>query len=170
MGRRPTTFSVTDDACACGYLERAAAEETVPIVFDPVVNEYHILHVSEGGGYSVIYHCPFCGGATLESRRDAYFAQVTTAEAARLRRLTAGIQTVLEARNVLGPPDRENPTGLTITTPESEDGGPMVSTYPTLTYTRLSDTADVTLVDYGPLGVRFTFQGKFLGKPSPEAV
>ena len=93
-----------------------------------------------------------------------------TVTPSRLRRLTGGIQSVLEARNVLGPPDRENPTGLTITTPESEDGGPVVSTYPTLTYTRLSDTADVTLVDYGPLGIRFTFQGKFLGKPAPEAV
>jgi len=32
-----------------------------------------------------------------------------------------------------------------------------------ITFTRLSETADVALIDYGVKGIKFTFQGKYLG-------
>src|SRR6266508_5430846 len=37
------------------------------------------------------------------------------------------------------------------------------TSYRMITFTRLSETADVALIDYGVKGIKFTFQGKYLG-------
>jgi hypothetical protein len=38
-----------------------------------------------------------------------------------------------------------------------------VTSYRMLTFKGLSDCADVILIDYGPKGIEFAFQGKYLG-------
>ncbi len=34
-----------------------------------------------------------------------------------------------------------------------------------MTFSKLSKVTDVTLADYGPKGVGFSFSGKYIGKP-----
>lgn len=160
---RPTSASVTTKRCACGYLERQSEEPNIPIVFDKDVHEYHIKH--PGGGVSVILHCPWCGGVAPESKRHTLFARLTMAETRRLQRLTARIKGVGDAIEMLGDPEHDRPGGMGVLTPGTEIQPPASAQYRTLTYTRLSKTADVILVDYGPeAGIRFLFQGKYIGK------
>ncbi len=139
-----------------------------PIVFDAAMNEYHIKNVGKDRhGHSVIYHCPFCGGAAPRSKRGSFFATITSAEARRLNELASSLRTVEEAIARLGNPDGDLEQGISMQTPASETQPAKVVSYRTLTYKHLSKTADVVLVDYGPeRGVRVTLRGKYLGKPN----
>src|SRR6266568_3052946 len=53
MTRKPTTQSVTEEPCRCGYLMRASEEPTIPVVFDEEMREYHIAHQLPPGAYSI---------------------------------------------------------------------------------------------------------------------
>jgi hypothetical protein len=160
--RKPNAKSVTAVPCKCRFLERAAAEPKQAIVFDQDLNEYHI--VNPGGGYWLIYHCPSCGGAAPASRRHELFATVTMAEEKRLRTLTGGLKTIQEAVAAFGKPQHDYAHGLRIHNPAKGKKPPEVRSYRTLRFTRLSEVADVTLTDYREEGIRFSFQGKYLGK------
>jgi hypothetical protein len=162
MNQKPTRSSVTSEPCGCGYLQRACDEPTVPIVFDEEMGEFQIEH-PRGGGYSVLYHCPWCGGAAPRSKRSRRFATISTEEATRLRSLTAELTSVDAAIIALGSPDVDDPIGTSVSTVGSGNEPPRVTSYRMLTFRGLSDCADVILIDYGPKGVAFTFQGKYLG-------
>jgi hypothetical protein len=164
MVRRPTAHSVTDVPCRCGYLQRESEEPATPILFDEEMHEFHIAH--QNGGYAVIYHCPWCGGVGPRSKRARFFATITNAESERLQRLTSGLTSVEEAIARLGKPDGQDVRGTTILTPATRREPPTVRTYRTLRFSKLSDTAEVTLIDYGPKGIGFSFQGKPLRKAS----
>lgn len=158
MARRPTAHSVTDMPCRCGYLQRESEDPAIPIEFDEEMREFHIAH--QDGGFSVIYHCPWCGGVGPRSTRASYFATVTRAESERLRRLTSGLRSVEDSIAHLGKPDADDVSGTTITTPATRREPPSVTTYRTLRFSKLSETAEVILIDYGPKGIAFSFQGK----------
>jgi hypothetical protein len=163
MARKPTPSSVTSTPCRCPWLRNAAAEPEVPVKFDEAVGEYHVEH--RGGGYSVIRHCPWCGGVVPPSKRASLFATITSAELRRLARLTAKLETVEDALAKLGEPDHREPKGLTIHRPARGRRSPRVETFPTMTFSKLSTVADVTLADYGPRGIGFSFSPKYVGKP-----
>jgi hypothetical protein len=126
--------------CECGSLERHSKEPSVPIEFDEKLNEYHIRGTS--GMEIMIYHCPFCGGRTPDSRRSKLFMHITYAEAERLRGLTRDLKTLDEALNAFGPPDWDDPTGCGETKDDST-GRQVTTYYRQLTYNGLSDTARV---------------------------
>ena len=161
-----TFASVTTTACTCNYLERASEEPRSPIVFDVAMQEYHIKNIGEDAGHSMVYHCPFCGGAAPKSKRASFFATITDTEWGRLRDLTRGLKTVVEVIEKFGEPDQDLPDGLSVKSRGSETEAQTVNSYRMLLYTKLSETAVVQFIDYGPdRGVRATFQGKHLGKP-----
>jgi hypothetical protein len=136
---------------------------------DATMNEYHIEHVGEDrGGYSMIYHCPFCGGAAPKSRRESFFATVTRAEAERLTALTSDVKTIADAIARFGTPDDDLDSGVTVHEPSKENQPPKIASYRTLRYKSLSSTADVDFTDYGPeRGVRVSLMGKYIGEPKP---
>jgi hypothetical protein len=164
-GKR-TFASVTTVECTCKYLERASEEPRSPIVFDAEMHEYHIEHVGENAGYSMIYHCPFCGGVASKSKRASFFTTITDSEWKRLRDLTRGLKTVAEVIETFGEPDEDLPDGFSIRSPGSETEAPTSQSYRMLRYGKLSETAEVQFIDYGPeRGIRAAFQGKHLGRP-----
>jgi hypothetical protein len=63
--KKPAGNSVTPARCKCGWLERAADEPVNPVLFDAKMGEFQ-LHPSDDG-YSVLYHCPWCGGSAPRS-------------------------------------------------------------------------------------------------------
>jgi hypothetical protein len=69
MGEKANFDSVTTEGCSCTYLQREAAEPSSPIQFDTEMQEYQLAHLS-GGGHSMIYHCPWCGGVAPRSQRE----------------------------------------------------------------------------------------------------
>jgi hypothetical protein len=170
---KPTHVSVTQEPCACRYLERAADDPRSPITYDPELDEYNFEYPSPcadaacGAGKASlrIYHCPFCGGAAPPSKRGLLFAVVAPAEERRLYKLLGGIKTLDEALQTFGPPDDDNPYGLTERGPEREATGPTVESFRTLRYSGLSESADVHIAESRTGGVHFWLQGKYLGRP-----
>jgi hypothetical protein len=162
MARKPTPFSVTSTPCRCPWLQNAASEPQVPVRFEEKFGEYQVER--RDGGYLVIRHCPWCGGAA-PSKRASLFATIPNTELRRLGRLTANLKTVEDALAHLGKPDDRHPEGLTIHTPARGRRPAQAETFPTMTFSKLSKVADVTLADYGPRGVGFSFSPKYLGKP-----
>src|SRR5260370_37691856 len=101
---KPTFASVTKRRCTCGALERNSEDSEIPIVFDARMNEFSFRWPSKhGDAHLLIYHCPFCGGAAPQSKRDTLFAVVSTTEARRLHELLSDIKTIEEAIKKLGP-------------------------------------------------------------------
>lgn len=163
--KKPTHSSVTNVSCKCGWLERAADEPVNPVYFDAKMREYQLRH--SDGGYSLLYHCPWCGGAAPPSRRSSFFAVVPSAEWNRLAELTSGVKTVEQALRKLGPADEGEPLGLTIY-PAAGGEPPRAEGYRTLTFSTVSKVANVVLNDFGPRGVSFSFHAKGLAQTRPQ--
>jgi len=170
---KPTHASVTEEPCTCHYLEHAADDPRSPIVYDVELNEYHfeqpIPHGDEsrevGKAVWSIYHCPFCGGAAPKSRRESLFAVISPEEASRLYKLLGRLKTLDEAIRTLGPPDDDDPHGLTEKQPARQGKAPMVESFRTLRYSGLSTTVDVHFTDTRTGGIHFWLQGKYVGPP-----
>lgn len=140
MPEKPTFASVTDIPCTCGVLARCAKDPTLPITWDERLNEFHITYRhGEGTCEMMLYHCPFCGGATPPSRRGELFHVVTPAEERRLNDLLSDITTVDDCLRRLGPPDEDRADGMA-----TESRGHRV-TFRTLRYRNLSVTVDVNV-------------------------
>jgi hypothetical protein len=159
---KPTFASVTTKPCTCNWPLDVSREPHNSVHFDEATGEYEFL--TQSGGRLNIYHCPFCGGAMPRSRRGELFAYISEAEVARLDELTRGISSVEEAVRILGRPDTDMAAGMRERTPARGRRPPRVSTHRVLTFSRLSDTADVQLIDSGPR-IRFSYIGKYLGAP-----
>jgi hypothetical protein len=151
--------------CRCQTLERQADDPTTPLVFDRKTDEYHILR--EGGtkaGYAVVYYCFFCGGRAPASKRDQLFARIPEQEKHRLSQLCSKIRTFHDAIRTFGPPEHDRPSGAM--TEETDENGRRESIpYRALTYTRLSDVAEVRFTQTTGDQVRVSFGGKYLGEP-----
>jgi hypothetical protein len=147
-------------------LERDANRPDSPIRFDPKLNEYHFIYRTSTGGEAemMIYHCPFCGGRAPKSRRADLFHRLTHAEQRRLSELTKALRTVQDVTAVFGEPDIRHAIGMVITTPERDGKPETTQSYPTMIYTKLSETADVHVAVYPNDKVGITFQGKAVKK------
>jgi hypothetical protein len=150
--------------CDCKWLENAANDPHVPVVFDRDLNEYHITRGGELGGSMLIYHCPFCGGSAPKSARDELFATITHEEMHRLQELTRNIHTVPEMLAKLGTPDEDLQSGQGHTISAGDGEAPRTEFFRTLRYTQLSDSAVVDAVVYPPERVHFVFVAKHIGK------
>ena len=95
--------------CDCGWLESAADDPCVSVVFNRELNEYHLIRSGEFGGEMMIYHCPFCGGRAPQSRRNKLFAEISIEEMDRLRILTKDLKTLPDVLSTLGTPDQDIP-------------------------------------------------------------
>lgn len=146
------------DECKCGQLARMAEEPRNSIEFDVQLNEYHIMR-KDGSGYSLIHFCPFCGGRAPKSQRNSLFHQLTDAERHRLTELTKELRTVQDVIAGLGEPDLKG-LSMTVTTRENEGKPETTQTYPVMTYSKLSDTANINVQIYPTDRVAITFQGK----------
>jgi hypothetical protein len=92
-------------------------------------------------------------------------AVIPSAELRRLGRLTAKLTTVENALATLGDPDHRDPEGLTSHTPVRGRRPARIESFRTMTFSKLSKVADVTLTDYGPKGIGVSFSPKYVGKP-----
>ena len=165
LAERPTFASVTDTACTCGYLQRAADDPRLPIVFDPLTCEFHFRYSEAAGGVAatlVIYHCPFCGGAAPKSKRHLLFAVIPPDEEERLARLLVPVRTIRGALRRLGKPERDDPSGTSVTV-EGASGDPIVRRHRTLVYEHLSAVADVWITERSDGAVSWQLQGKYVG-------
>jgi hypothetical protein len=151
-------------ACDCRSLSDAADDPDIPIEFDPGLNEFHIMHRSPGG-YMPVYFCPFCGGRAPKSQRDRLFARVSDQEQARLFALTSELTSLPAVLAALGPPNHDDPKGLTTQDRDTEERAGLIRAFRTLVYTNLSETADVHVVVKSDGRVWFDLQGKYIGSP-----
>ncbi len=141
--------------CECGLLARMAEDPKHPVEFDPRLNEYHLTQPS---GYTLVYFCPFCGGRAPKSQRASLFHRPTDAERERLVELTKNLHTVPDVLAAFGEPDTRH--HQTVTTPEREGVPETTRGFPVLTYSRLSEVANVNVTVHPDNRVEISFQGK----------
>jgi hypothetical protein len=166
MGNRRTYASVTDIPCTCGYLEKAADDPENPIVFDERTSEYQFIYQrsgEEGRSMSVIYHCPFCGGAAPESQRDRLFAAISDTEMDRIALLVGPIETIQQAIDKLGPPQMDSYGVIRNVRRDDPNNPPTIQRCRELLYTTLSEVADVRITEAPGNRVSFTLSGKYIG-------
>jgi hypothetical protein len=152
------------EPCGCRWLEREASEPESYVKFDAVLNEYHILR--RDGGYCLIYHCPFCGGAAPKSKRALMFASISDEEEQRLIELTGGLRTIHQVLETLGEPDLDSHASSSSL--EDESSPPVVEFYRQLRYQRLSDTASVVITELKDGRISVRLQGKYIGPPGVQ--
>jgi hypothetical protein len=170
---KPNFHSVTDIPCSCGYLGRRMKDESLPVTFDPELNEYSFETILSGGTkkFERIYHCPLCGGVASESNRPTLFETLTNKEARRLERIIDKIRAIEDIEAYLGAPDDDRtyhmPPDFPVTRPQTGDieTGPIRQ----MTFTRLSKTADVQFTVYSNKEIARAIMPKCVGQP-PAAV
>jgi hypothetical protein len=150
------------DICDCGILEHASKEPGHVIRWNEELNEYHIVYGN--GSEMMIYYCPFCGGSVPKSRRSQLFHTLTDKERQRLCVLTKDMRTVQQLIEAFGEPDIRHSVGMTTITPERDGKPETTESYPMMTYTKLSDVADVYVTVYPTDRVRIHFQSKAVKK------
>jgi hypothetical protein len=163
MCSRPTSASVTDAVCECKYLQHAADDPDVPIVFDQRTNEYHYRYLESGSGVPanlIIYHCPFCGGAAPTSKRELLFHVVSSQEKDRLVDLLEPFCSIQELIQVLGKPDEDMPAGMWVKRHELDDRPSQAAYCRMLTYKSLSDVADVQVFERPNGSIGWSLSGK----------
>ena len=163
MGERPTSASVTDLACTCGYLERASNDPDLPIRFESRDGGYQFNFPPAGEcGLSmlVIYHCPFCGGATPRSNRELLFHAIPRVEEERLLNLLRPIESVEDALERLGEPDEDRRMGMASKLQEAEGRPGRIQYERTLRYRSLSEIAEVEIIEGAGGRVSFGLSGK----------
>lgn len=154
--------------CGCNWFERAAKDDSIPVVFDELMNEYHLVS-SNGQDYSLFYHCPFCGGKAPDSLRGTYWTEVSHEESRRLEMLTRDIKTSAELFEIFGDPDHDFEIGGGITSPATENEPPETKLHPRrVVYTNLSDTADVHVSIDRYDRLRFSYRGRYIGPDRSE--
>jgi hypothetical protein len=158
---KPTHFSVTEEPCTCDYLQDQADTPSSPIVFDVESAEYQYV---SGDGMLVIYHCPFCGGAAPESKRNLLFAQIPEVEEERLAKLLYGIETIEEVLEKLGKPDFEDVS--TTKKPERDHEAPQIQHHRNIRYHNLSDVAEVCIEERPDGKIFWQLQGKYRSRNS----
>jgi len=160
----PTHASITDVACSCGYLERAAADPTIPITFDRLVNEYHIVgKCGEFDTAAPIYHCPFCGGVAPKSTRDELFASVSDSEAERIWALVGEAKTMGQIVEALGPPNLDDEIPITMGALARPPDKPNVVAERSICYTELSETANLAITVYSDETLDIAVVAKYRG-------
>ena len=158
MAKR-THASVTEEPCKCGYLQNAADDPSNPIVFDAPTSEYQF---SYDGAMLVIYHCPFCGGAAPESKRELLFEQIPDAEQERLAKLLHEITTIDAAIKRFGKPDFEDVSASKY--PEQDGTPPRVEHHRDIRFHNLSDVAEIWITERPDRSIYWHLQGKYIGR------
>jgi hypothetical protein len=165
-----TFASVTDTPCTCDYLHNAADDPDHPIEFDASVHEFlFVVRADDGTAKSKlsIYHCPFCGGATPNSKRDTLFAAIPNSENVRIRALFSDTKTIAAVLEKFGPADHDHPNGFSSITPERDGSPPTHYSGRSMRYTELSEVADVDVHEHRGGDISVTLIGKYLGPKDP---
>jgi hypothetical protein len=137
-------------------------DPSVPIGFDPQVNEYFLRTGRPGGveAHYIIRFCPNCGGDAPVSHRGNLFEVVTPEERIRLEQLWSNLRTKDDVIRAWGPPDEQIPQGFGETEPERRGSSPRTVKYDIMRYNNLSPTAVVDVILHAGDRVLFSYSGK----------
>jgi len=162
--RRNIVDRMMNTDCACGWLERHAADLNCPVVFKENFNEYQLSWEKGPNGVSsaLFYYCPFCGGKAPKSIRDSYFYSLTPDDVKRLNELTAGLKTIDEVKAKFGEPSSES-WGRARENPENGTGELTVRSQ-IIVYDSISEVAYVQAMSLPGRELEFTYTPKPKGK------
>lgn len=155
FGRSRATRLLRSDPCS-GCLDDMARDPSFPIVFDAEVDEYYFSFQADGGeGKLMIRHCPLCGGSLPLSRtNEVRFQFVPSAEEKRLFELIQPLKSENAIIPALGEPDERQAVGGSIKTRQRGDHPAETEAYSSMTYTRLSDTANILIMVFSDGRIR----------------
>jgi hypothetical protein len=148
--------------CDCRWLEQAANDPTVPIGFDPKVNEYYLKTGTPGGveAHYVIRFCPNCGGDAPVSHRGNMSEVVTPEERVRLQKSWSNLRTRDDVVRAWGQPDEQIRNGYSETEPHRTNAASRTVTFDLMRYNNLSAIAVVDVILCAGDRVMFMYHGK----------
>jgi hypothetical protein len=154
--------------CGCKWFERAAKDDSIPVVFDELMNEYRLIH-KDNRGHSLFWHCPFCGGKAPKSLSSTFWTQVSHEESIRLQKLTRDIKTPDDLFAAFGTPDSDFEVSGSFTTPETEESPSETTLGPRrVVFKSLSDTVDVHVRIDRYDRLKFSYMGRYIGPNRSE--
>jgi hypothetical protein len=148
--------------CRCGITASISEDVCSPVKFSEEKGAYTLEWRSNTGipNSFVVRFCPFCGGQMLPPRQTSLFTAIPPAERVRLNELLKDVLTLEDALNVLGKPDSDDSTGFGIHTP-AKAGQFAHTIYPrVLTYGKLSEFANVRIIEDQVSGLKVFYEGK----------
>ena len=148
--------------CRCGITASISEDVRSPVKFSEEKGAYTLewLSNAEIPNSLVVRFCPFCGGQVLPSQRTSLFIAIPPAETVRLNELLKDVLTLEDALNVLGKPDADDSTGFGIHTPAKAGQLSYTRYYRALTYCKLSEFANVRIIEDHASGLKVFYEGK----------
>lgn len=138
----------------CEHMRVMASDPDVPISFDPAERQFYLSCEGEARTDRItVRFCSSCGVSMPRSVER--YVDVAAIPDENLRPLLAGVRAVEHALNRLGPPDAEFRGGRTYAAGDPYE--PKHGPFRTLTWSKLSDSMEVTLIDMGSDGIQFLF-------------
>ena len=128
--------------CTCNRLISWAKDPSIPIRFDRQLNEF-LLVLNETRIEDLLYFCPACGGRLPDSKRDELFTTPSKDDFERLHALIRQVDSIDEAINILGEPDRR--VGPTLASSLDKEIYGISDIKQTLFYDNLSSTTCLVL-------------------------
>lgn len=143
--------------CKCHSLSAWAEDPDVPIQYDKVLNEYHL--VGKNNRQMFFYYCPMCGGHLPKSRREKLFTKPSAREIAKIRKKVEGTRKMDDILAILGEPDEV----YGAISKNIRKGGKykVKGVKRTVRYTSLAKTLNVLLQEYDDNSFAVMFEGKF---------
>lgn len=141
-------------SCQCGLPRQCADDPSVPVRFDPDLNEFHLI-CEEERAYYLMRYCFRCGRSLPKSRRGELFMKPSRAETNDVFRRLSNAATFSELIATLGRPDQEFES-------DSENVVRQV------TYTRLWATLDLIVFERPDGSFDSACSGKYKGNHEKE--
>lgn len=70
-------LSLESRYCSCEARQRMLRNPDIPVVFDSVLREHHLIYEGKRTGRMILQFCPFCGGRLEESKRGELFEAIS---------------------------------------------------------------------------------------------
>ena len=149
--------------CKCDRLDRWSKSPSIPIRFDPQLNEF-LLAFDNGRIEEIFYFCPACGGRLPESKRGELFTTPSEDEIERLHALLRGSNSIAEVVSILGAPSRRMGPMPTSTVDKEVYGYKDIKQ--TLVYDHLSDTTCLVITESADGSISPIFSGHLRDRQS----
>lgn len=150
--------SHNDVDCECGKPEKYATDPTVPVEFDEIMNEFHLVR---DGSKLIMRYCTWCGGRLPKSKRDLFFTEPNESERAEVMELMKGARSHDDLLRILGPADELSESSGQVATPGNINYARWSQTY-------LYKTRWKSLELWVPLVIEGKFQFWTQGHPLSE--
>ncbi|MCX7286593.1 MAG: hypothetical protein NTW20_03265, partial [Rhodobacterales bacterium] len=128
--------------CSCEARKRMLENPNIPVIFDSLLREHHLIYEGKHKGRMILRFCPFCGGRLEDSRRRALFKIVSEKTAQEIVHQVVDLNDRKAIEQRFGPPSKEW-LGSELDVADDAKKGKVQAA---LSYSNISKAADVVFI------------------------